>query len=258
MSNAVQGNIVWFDLLTTDPQAAAEFYTQVIGWKAQPFDGGPYTMFVGGQGPLGGTAALDPENRSGARPRWTASVYVDDVDAAAAEARRLGGRVLAEPATFPKVGRFATIADPQGATIDLFKPKDPIALHDASQPDEFTWCELLTTDHQAAFAFYSQLFGWKQSGEMDMGPMGQYLIYRNAGGDRDLGGMFTKSKDMPMPPTWFHYVHVKELDATLERATAKGGQVMNGPMEIPGGGRIVQLLDPQGAAFALHEDARAA
>jgi predicted enzyme related to lactoylglutathione lyase len=257
MSKASHGSFIWFDLLTTNPKAAIEFYAQVAGWKPQPFETGiPYTMFVGAQGPLGGVTDLpQAANQTSTGSHWTANVYVDDVDAACVAAKRLGGRVLVEPGEFPKVGRMAVIADPQGATTNLFKPNDAMELHDPSKPGEFTWCELLTTDHESAFAFYRQLFGWKKSRDFDMGrDLGNYLIYTHASGGRDCGGMFTKGKDMPMPPMWFHYIEVAGLDAAIERATRAGGKVMNGPMEVPGGARIAQLTDPQGAAFALHEE----
>jgi uncharacterized protein len=45
---------------------------------------------------------------------------------------------------------------------------------------------------------------------------------------------------------------VDSADRAAERVAAKGGKVMNGPMEVPGGDRIAQCMDPQGAAFAVH------
>jgi predicted enzyme related to lactoylglutathione lyase len=257
MTDATQGSFVWYDLLTRDPKEAVAFYSHVIGWTSQPFEGSPYTMFVGSQGPLSGTTELPEQARKmGAPPHWTSNVFVSDVDATVAEAGKLGGRVLVAPSDYPKIGRLAVLADPQGAVINVYKPLNPMQLHDATKPGEFTWSELVTTDHESAFVFYSKLFGWKKVRDHDMGPMGKYLIYGNGG--RDLGGMFTKPKDMPMPPAWLYYVQVADLDATLERAKAKGAKVLNGPMEVPGGARIVQLMDPQGAAFALHEPKKSA
>jgi predicted enzyme related to lactoylglutathione lyase len=57
---------------------------------------------------------------------------------------------------------------------------------------------------------------------------------------------------MTAPPHWLYYVKVDDLDAALERVKERGGQVLNGPMDVPGGDRVAQCLDPQGAAFALH------
>ena len=87
----------------------------------------------------------------------------------------------------------------------------------------------------------------------DMGPMGVYFIFKRNG--RDVGGMFNISKEMPMPPSWLHYVRVDSADTAAERVKANGGQVVNGPMEVPGGDRIAQCVDPQGAAFAVHSKA---
>jgi predicted enzyme related to lactoylglutathione lyase len=64
--------------------------------------------------------------------------------------------------------------------------------------------------------------------------------------------MCDKPPRIPGPPSWLHYVRVKDVDATAKVIPMLGGKVLNGPMEVPGGSRIVQALDPQGAAFALH------
>lgn len=256
MSTATHGSFVWYDLLSPDPAASAEFYCHVIGWTSQPFSetGVGYTMFVGGQGPLAGTTR--PE-QAGVRAQWVANVCVDDVDATAALAARLGGRVWSPPADYPPVGRLAVLGDPHGVPINVFKPTQPVAPHDATRAGEFTWRELMTADHPSAFAYYSQLFGWKKLRDFEMGDHGQYLIYGRAeSGDTELGGMFSLAKDAPMPPAWMYYIQVADLDAVIARAKERGGRLLNGPMEVPGGNRIAQLVDPQGAAFALHENAK--
>jgi predicted enzyme related to lactoylglutathione lyase len=227
-----------------------------VGWKTQVFgepEPGkePYTMWVGGQGPLGGVMTLPEQaKKMGAPPHWMSNVTVPDVDAAVAKAKRMDAKVYVEPMDVPTVGRVAVIADPQGASIALFHPAQPMAPHDITKQGEFSWNELITTDAPKALHFYGEIFGWKLQNEHDMGPMGKYLLFGQH--DQTYGGMFTKSKDMPMPPSWLYYIQVDHLDASLERAKAKGARVLNGPMEVPGGTHIVQLMDPQGAAFALH------
>jgi predicted enzyme related to lactoylglutathione lyase len=84
-----------------------------------------------------------------------------------------------------------------------------------------------------------------------MGAMGKYLIFGI--GDKDLGGMFTKPKEMPAPSHWLYYVTVTDIDAAIAKAKAKGAKLLNGPMEVPGGARVAQLDDPQDAGFGLHE-----
>jgi predicted enzyme related to lactoylglutathione lyase len=177
------------------------------------------------------------------------------VDKTAARAKELGGRLYVEPMDLPKIGRYAVVADPQGASIAIVHTNEPMAPHDVEKHGEFCWNELVTTDHKAAFTFYHELFGWEHLADHDMGPMGTYLLYGRGG--KQVGGMFTKPRDMPMPAAFLYYVQVDSLDAALTRANKHGAKVLNGPIEVPGGAHIVQLMDPQGAAFALHEKAPA-
>jgi predicted enzyme related to lactoylglutathione lyase len=251
MANANNGNFVWYEHLTKDPKAAIAYYTEVIGWKTQPFEGNKdYVMWAASEGTLGGVMKL-PEDaaKMGAPPHWMAHVKVQDTDATCTQVKKLGGKVVHEPSDIPTVGRFAIIQDPQGAMISIFKPSGDMKLHDMSKQGEFCWNELMTTDSASAFNFYAEIFGWKKLSEMDMGPMGTYRIFGM--GETQLGGMMTAPKDMKMPPSWLYYISTDNLDAAVDRATKKGGKLMNGPMDVPGG-RIAQLTDPQGAWFALH------
>jgi predicted enzyme related to lactoylglutathione lyase len=126
-----------------------------------------------------------------------------------------------------------------------------MTLQDTSLAGEVCWNELLTSDTVGAFNFYSQVFGWKIHQDMDMGPMGTYRVF--GVGERQLGGMMTVPKGAPMPPMWLYYVETPGLDAAIAGAQKNGAKLMNGPMDVPGGGRIAQLMDPQGAPFALHQ-----
>jgi len=245
------GRFVWYELMTTDPQAAKVFYGEVIGWKTRPFgSAGDYEMWVGAQGPLGGVTVLPEEaKKMGAPPHWMANVTVADLDAALVKVKESGGQVYAGPMAVPTVGRFAVVADPQGATISAFQPEGDMKPHDGSKHGEFCWSELATTDYKAAAGFYGKVFGWQKVGEFDMGPMGMYFLFGE--GEEQRGGMFDKPADMPAS-AWLHYIQVDDLEAAMGRATRMGAKLLNGPMDIPGNARIAQMMDPQGAAFALH------
>jgi predicted enzyme related to lactoylglutathione lyase len=256
MTTSNIGRFVWYELLTTDPRSAIGFYSDVAGWKTQPFgDGADYTMWVASQGPLGGVTQLpDAAKQMGAPPCWQANVEVANVDETVAKVKQLGGKVF-HLEDVPTVGRFAVIADPQGAAIAVFTPAGKMESHDITKAGEFSWHELYTTDHEAAFKFYNAIVGWERLGEFDMGTTGKYLLWGRNG--KQLGGMMTMPKEMKtpdgraVPPSWMYYVTTPDFDAALDRAKAKGAKVLNGPMDVPGGQRIVQLMDPQGAAFAL-------
>lgn len=253
MGNTSNGNFVWHELLTKDPKAAIAFYTEVVGWKTEPFND-EYVMWVGSQGPLGGVMKLPEEAaKMGAPPHWMGHVQVENVDATTALVRKKGGKMYMDAEDIPNVGRFAVIGDPQGAAISVFKPANAMALHDVAKEGEFCWNELLTSDSGAAAEFYSNIFGWKIIQEMDMGPMGKYRIFGL--GETGFGGMMTAPPGNAIPPTWIYYTETSNLDAATKRATQKGAKVVNGPMDVPGG-RIVQLTDPQGVFFALHQAAK--
>lgn len=245
------GDFVWYDLMTTDTSAAIAFYTEVIGWSTQEFPNskGAYQMWVGSEGPLGGTMILpDEAKKMGAPPHWMSNVVVSDLDASVARVKTLGGRVYKEPEGIPTVGRFAVIGDPQGGVLSLFQPDNDMAPHDQAKQGEFSWRELAAEDHEAALRFYGELLGWKLMQSMDMGPMGSYLIF--GVGDKQLGGIFRRPPEMPMT-AWLYYIRVDDLDGTIAKARERGATLLNGPMDVPGG-RVAQLSDPQGAMFALH------
>lgn len=245
------GQFSWYELNTSDIKGALDFYTHVIGWTYEGALDGPraYPHLKASMGHLGGVTLLPEEaKKMGAPPHWMAYVNVADVDQKTKEATDLGAKVYVPAMDIPGTGRFSVIADPQGGVIALFKGEKDEPLNDSSKHGEFNWRELATSDNDAAFAFYSKLFGWEHKGDFDMGPMGNYILFGL--GDKQMGGMMKRPKEMPVT-AWLYYVMVDDLDAATKRAQDKGGKLLNGPMPVPGGARIVQLLDPQGAMFAL-------
>ena len=115
----------------------------------------------------------------------------------------------------------------------------------------FVWYDLTTNDVNGAIEFYKDVIGWgTQAWEGGEKP---YVMWR--AGEAPLGGVMAlpdEAKKTGTPPHWLYYVKVDDLDAALARAKKGGGRVMHGPMEVPGGDRVAQCMDPQGAAFALH------
>lgn len=78
-------------------------------------------------------------------------------------------------------------------------------------------------------------------------------MYQEFGlGGVSFGGIFRKPAEMPAPPHWLLYAKVRDCARAASAATRAGGTIVNGPMEVPGGDWVAQILDPQGAAFAVH------
>jgi predicted enzyme related to lactoylglutathione lyase len=190
---------------------------------------------------------------AGARPAWTGYVAVDDVDAKAAELQRAGGQVLRPADDIPGVGRFAMVADPHGASFCLYRDNAGTA---PAQPPGATpgmvgWHELYADDLDSAWAFYSTLFGWVKGEAIDMGEMGVYQLFgTGADAGMSIGGMMKRPPEVPQAG-WLYYVNVDAIDAAVARATGAGGQLLSGPMQVPGGSWIAQFADPQGAMFAM-------
>jgi uncharacterized protein len=247
----------WYELLTSDLDAAIAFYTKVVGWIASdmPMPGDSsarYTILeVDGRG-VGGVMQLTDEMRAGgARPAWLGYIHVADADAAAKSIADAGGKVLMGPDDIPEVGRFAMAADPGGAAFYVMTPfpREEMPPLDPATPGAISWHELYSSlGDKAAFDFYSGQFGWETLQEMDMGPMGTYRIFGKDG--VQMGGMMNKPDNVPVS-AWGYYVNVDGLDAAVERIEANGGKVVMGPMEVPGGSWVCQAVDPQGAQFAL-------
>ncbi|HEY3785665.1 MAG TPA: VOC family protein [Steroidobacteraceae bacterium] len=258
MSNAdIRGRFIWHELMTTDPDAASAFYTNVIPWKAQPSGMPSYTLWMSGKIRAGGLMALPDGEPAGTPPHWIIYVGTPNVDSTAEAARKLGGKVLKAPADIPNVGRFAVLADPQGAAFAIFTPSPTSGdgVFAGGAVGEFTWHELATTDLDAALRFYSELFGWSKGAGHDMGPMGIYQLISHGG--QDVGGIY-KARDASSPPTWLSYTRVADAGKAASAVKAGGGRILNGPMEVPGGSWIVMALDPQGGAFAVVEAPRTA
>ena len=253
----LRGRLMWVELMTKDLKAAEKFYTDVVGWTITPFDGlgMPYSMFTrSGDTMIAGAMTLPPElAQHGVPPHWALYVGVDKIEPAVNEVVRLGGGALSDVMEVPTVGRMQAMRDPQGAAFSVYEPADPPPTAEAApEVGDLSWIELMTSDATAALQFYRALFGWQPGDAMDMGPMGKYQLFgRHLG---PIGGMMNKPLELAQaPPNWSIYFRVADLDAAAARVTAGGGQIVNGPMEVPGGDRIVNCMDPQGAAFSLHE-----
>jgi predicted enzyme related to lactoylglutathione lyase len=249
----ILGRHVWSELMTTDMKAAETFYDKVVGWTSEPFANSrtPYTAFNrSGKVAVGGLMTR-PDGMN-MPPFWSMYIAVPKFEDAVAQIKRLGGSELSEVIDIPTVGRMQMLKDPQGAAFYIIQPEPREPAPDQEPAvGEASWLELMTTDAPAAMTFYQQVFGWQPSQAMDMGEMGAYQMFNR--GDRMIGGMMNKPKEMAqVPPHWAIYFRVPDINAATERVKAAGGTILNGPMEVPGGDWIVNAKDPQGAAFSLH------
>lgn len=247
------GRVLWYELLTIDVKAAEQFYTAVVGWTITPFEDSPdpYDMWTReGNVPIGGVMKI-PQGMN-VPPHWGMYVGVSKLEDAVSRIEEQGGSTLSPLIEVPNVGRMRTMKDPQGAAFSIYEPASPPEGPEREpEVGDVSWHELHTTDAEAAVKFYTAIFGWRVTDSMDMGEMGKYHLFART---IPLGGMMKKMPSMAqVPPHWGLYFRVPDVKAGGERVKAKGGQILNGPMEVPGGDLIVNCMDPQGAAFSLHQ-----
>jgi uncharacterized protein len=241
------GTISWTDLATTDPAAAKEFYGGLFGWEYDDLPAGEGVTYS--MAKLGGrsAAAISPqqpdEAAAGIPPHWNVYVTVDDVDATTGSVSEHGGNVLAGPFDVLEAGRMAVVADPAGAVVCLWQAGASIGAEVVNEPGALAWADTATTDAEGAQAFYSAVLGWRFDQMSEEPP---YWVIFN--GERSNGGMTVPPPGVP--PNWFPYFAVTDVDAAMAAAQEAGGQPFMGPIDVPNG-RFALIQDPQGAAFAV-------
>jgi predicted enzyme related to lactoylglutathione lyase len=248
-----QGEFIWYELMTTDIEAARAFYEPVAGWKIgdkSVMPGMDYRMINAPDAMIGGVMPIDQDMAShGAKPLWIGYIGVDDVDATVEAIKAADGTIHLPPFDIPGVGRLAMASDPQGAPFYVMRGAVEDGTSTAYSVDgvgHCGWNELSSPDQTAALDFYMGLFGWTNPDSMPMGEMGQYrFLFVD---DLRIGAS-VEQKDLPA--FWLHYFRVPSIAKAIEAVKAGGGTVMMGPHEVPGGDHIIIGTDPQGAQFAL-------
>lgn len=253
------GDFIWYELMTTDAEAAQTFYGGLLGWTFREFEqsGMDYRLFAADGPDVGGVMPLTEEMRNGgARPLWAGYIGVEDIDDAVDAVREADGEVLMGPEDIPGVGRFAFVKDPQGAPFYIMRPGPSEHASESfaartPRDGHCAWNELATSDPSDAKRFYGSVFGWVTNDTLDLGPMGKYEMLKN-GVDRDFmfGAVMKQPEAMPAS-LWSFYFRVPSIAEASRKIAQGGGQVVNGPMEIPGGDFSLNAVDPQGALFAL-------
>jgi predicted enzyme related to lactoylglutathione lyase len=236
------GTFSWAELATSDSAAAKSFYSALFGWT-----------YV--DNPVGEGQVYSPASRDGKQvaalfdsdqpPHWNSYVTVASVEDTAARAGASGGSVVAEPFDVMTVGRMAVIADPVGATLCLWEPREHIGAALVNAPGALTWNDLVTPDPDSAASFYGELFGWTTE---EIPEAGGYRVIKI--GERSNGGIMPLAPDSGSPPSWLPYFGHEDTERVTAEVGGLGGTVFNGPVQVPAG-KFAVLGDPQGAVFAV-------
>jgi predicted enzyme related to lactoylglutathione lyase len=112
------------------------------------------------------------------------------------------------------------------------------------------WSELMTRDVGASRAWYERVCGWV----FEASPMDGVDYHLALAHGRPVAGIVDLAQMEGMdgvPPHWFTYLEVDDLEAAVARAGEAGGRVVRPPFEVPDVGRIAIVEDAGGAVLGL-------
>ena len=250
------GTFCWIDTGTTDAAASKAFYTALFGWEASDNDtpdGGIYTMYAkDGKAVAGGSGLSDMLKSVGVPSHWMSYISVEDATVTLQKVSAAGGTPMGPPIPIPGAGTMGVFTDPTGVTCAVWQAEGHFGAALANEPGSLIWNELMTTDPDAAAAFYAAVFGW--SHEMSEMPSGPYHLFKD--GEEFRGGMMAITPEMgEMPPNWNIYLNVEDMESAVARVRELGGKVGGDIMDVDGVGKMAVTADPTGAYFMMMESA---
>jgi predicted enzyme related to lactoylglutathione lyase len=246
------GKVVWVDLVTPDLARAEQFYAGLFGWSFEKVAGDPnYVIASSGDQAVGG---LFQKTATAAQPRqsaWLTFIAVSDIAAADRLALAHGAKVLSAPKSYPRRGRQAVLADPDGAVFALLASTSGDPPDFLPEPGEWIWSSLLVHDADHEAAFYQTVFGYDVFDLPSDGAL-EHLIL--SGDDYARVGINTLPADAARRhPHWLNFVRVANAADAVKSAVALGGRVLVEPRPDRHGGRVAVIADPAGAPFGVME-----
>ncbi len=244
-----EGAFCWYELRTTDVNAARGFYADVAGLDVRD-EGGRVLVRLGGQ--LAGEITVLPAGAAarGAPPHWLGHVAVADVETAAARFVALGAERLGPARRSADGADVALLRDPFGSVVAL------TSRGRAAEAPGPAWHELNTYDQRRASSTYADLFGWRLTETIELwGELGVYQNFAWRDGAQSVGGVLESANLPGVHPHWVFHFEVGDLDRAVAETVARGGRVLSGPLVTQSGARVAHCEDPQHAAFALRAPA---
>jgi predicted enzyme related to lactoylglutathione lyase len=256
------GKVIWVDLVTPDAAVAKQFYGALFGWTFRDVPGDPnYTLAMLDDEPVAGFfhKALAPGEKR--QPAWLTFLSVPDVDAAQRVVVANGGKVLSKPRTFPRRGRQAVLADPDGAVFAIMAAQGGDPPDYLAAPGEWIWSSVLVHDVKRESAFYRSLFNYEvydlasEQAESDQtesdGPARHFVLAKDEFARAGLNAL--PADAVRRHPHWMNFVRVTDASVAAQKALSLGGRVLVEPRADRHGGRLAILADPSGAPFGVME-----
>lgn len=250
------GAPIWFDLMSSDPARAAEFYAAIFGWESQepanPEFGG-YQNFTRDGRRVAGLVPHMPD--APVANVWTAYLHTADAEVTAKAAEAAGGTVMVPPMPVGDLGSMMVVTDPAGAVIGFWQPGTHVGFTQWGEHGTPYWFECQSKDYDKSVAFYPEVIGARlqeigTGGAPDsVGPERYSQVFV---GESSYSGIMDAAKLFPaeVPSFWQIYVTVDDVEATVEQARSLGADIMM-PVEVTPYGTLAVLRDPMGALICL-------
>ncbi len=247
------GKVIFLELVTPDIVRAKQFYGELFGWTFHDMQSGGavYTEASLYGRPVAGLIQKNVAAGEHRQPAWLGFIASGDVDAVKKTALERGAKMLFAPHNLPDRGREAIFSDPQGAVFAVLAsssgdPADVLAV-----PGEWIWSSLITSDPDAAAAFYQALFDYEVF-ELPASPGTEHLMLASENYARASANSLPMEKAIT-PPHWLNYVRVENAPKMAEKVIALGGKVLVDARVDRHGGKVAVVSDPSGATFGLIE-----
>lgn len=254
----LQGNPIWFDLATPDPQGAKAFYTGLFVWEwadVPMSSGNTYHMAIRGDANIAGMSAETGEDT--AKQVWNNRVYVADAEEIAKRIEANGGRVLSGPNNADGWGVTATVATPEGAVFGLWQSLMGQGADVFGERGAVCWVEYHTRDLVAAKEFYSEVFGAgfeEMTVPSNYGSGAEFTLTMLSISGEQMPCAFVQLPDESMSASWATYFMVEDIHSSVARAQSLGAELAFGVIDVPHGS-LGPLIDPQGVRFSLWQPA---
>lgn len=242
----------WLDLGVDDVEAAAGFYSELLGWDVQegPAEAGGYRVALLRGRPVAGIA---PKMEPSEHTYWNTYLASDDVDATAEKIRAAGGTILVEPMDVMTFGRMLVATDTNGAPFSVWQAYDHIGAGIYNESGACVWNENLSEHPEKAKAFYGDVFGFtfQSFGRPREGEAEYDVILREGGSTMDdcVGGL-GDSAQTGGGNSWLTWFAVDDVDACAAQVDAIGGRVVTQPFDSPVG-RMSVVAGPGAEVFGL-------
>lgn len=252
VQRTIEGKVIWIDLFTADVKAATNFYTETFGWTSEKIKTRKveYILMRNFGRPVAGFVHRPRVRGEDAEGLWVAYLSVESVNKTITAAKGQGARVLVEPGVLDGRGGHGVIADPEGSIVGMLKSMSGDPPDFQPVPGDFAWSNLLSRDEDAAARFYGKVFNYDPIRADDTDRVNQYYLTSD---DYARIGIGALTDDEEATPGWIHFIRVKNLEKTLDKALGAGAETLVEPTANLFEGRIAVIADPVGAAVGLIE-----